>query len=69
MKHMTKEEQDAWMELYLKEQQEMMANFDVDKIKRDETFGKVTDISVTWKDVSFSIKIPDPADPKGKKKD
>jgi len=68
MKHMMKEEVDAWMELYLKEQQEMMANFDVDKIKRDETFGKVTDISVTWKDVSFSIKIPDPADPKGKKK-
>lgn len=67
LKLMSKEEREAWMETYLVEQRKQLANFDPDKIERDPMVANSEGAAITWKDVSFSIKIKDPEDPNGKR--
>merc|ERR1712178_201314 len=64
---MGKEEVEAFAENYLEEQREMLKNFDLAKLSRDPMITDDMLADLVWKDVSFSVQVPDPDDPKLKK--
>lgn len=66
IKRMTKEEVEAFTENYLMEQRELLDNFDLDKLKRDPMITDDMMVSLTWKDVSFSVEVADPHNAKVK---
>merc|ERR1712048_334132 len=51
----------------LEEQREMLRNFDPAKLNRDPMVTDDMLVDLVWKDVSFSVQVPDPEDPKLKK--
>merc|ERR1712048_316185 len=67
MKRMSKEEVEAFAENYLEEQRELLKNFDPAKLSRDPMIQDDMLADLVWQDVSFSVQVPDPDDPKSKK--
>merc|ERR1712048_1486480 len=67
MKRMSKEEVEAFAENFLEEQRELLNNFDPAKLSRDPMIQDDMLADLVWQDVSFSVQVPDPDDPKSKK--
>merc|ERR1712151_1122442 len=63
----SKDEVEAFAEKYLAEQREILRNFDPATLSRDPLIKDDMLAGLVWKDVSFSVQVPDPDNPKLKK--
>merc|ERR1712151_452387 len=63
----SKDEVEAFAEKYLAEQREILRNFDPATLSRDPLIKDDMLAGLVWKDVSFSVQVPDPDNPKAMK--